>query len=790
MTVYGGGWKLNTGDPQPASIFPPDPWGGSNGQMPEEELQSLLQRILTDSAVFCDSELSQSRAEATLYWLGKPFGNEEEGRSQVIETVLRDCVVAIKPALMEIAFGNERAVEYVPDRPENVAAAEQATDYAQWVFAEDNPGFRIVDSVLTDAFVRKIGVVKAWWDRSETIESYTFEHLTDDEIAVLAGDPDVTITSQTPIGPAPPPEAPPPPSPPPGPPGGAPTAPPQPPAPIQMMYRVEATRKTNDGRLAIMALPPEEFLFDREARNLHDALLIAHRRNITRGEGLALGISPEDLDQYGGDDAILRYNEEEVARREVIDAGVYRTPDMGEANQKVLYVEAYVKVDYDGDGVSELRRVCCLGPNYHVISNDPAAYRPFAYWTPLPEPHVMVGQSFYDILAPLQLSISAMRRAMNDSAAASINPRIGYVAGQVSTQDVLNTEIGAPIRMAAPGMVQPITVPFMGEMMMPMIENMYEVVERRTGISRGALGIDADALQSTEANAAQAAVQGSQQQQKMYARTFAEDFLKPLFKIIRKILAEEQPRARVMRLRGQWVTVDPRVWDTDMDVTVNVGLGYADTAKKMAALTQVYTEQKDIISQLGMANPVVPVGKLLNTVDDFMKLAGFKDYTRYFNDLPENWTPPPAPQPPNPALLALQIEQQKVMAELQLKQAELQLKQQEAAAKQDLELKKLSADFTLRRYQIDSQFKANYTEQQFTADSTTGEMWLKAQDQATQQTLAARGQQHAQMLAQQQQAHEQALAAQQQQHAQAMAEQQAAQQAQQPQAPQPSTGDA
>ncbi len=46
--------------------------------------------------------------------------------------------------------------------------------------------------------------------------------------------------------------------------------------------------------------------------------------------------------------------------------------------QRVLYIEAYSRVDFDGDGIAELRKVCCMGGGYKVVRNLPASYIPFA----------------------------------------------------------------------------------------------------------------------------------------------------------------------------------------------------------------------------------------------------------------------------------------------------------------------------------------------------------------------------------------------------------------------------
>jgi hypothetical protein len=126
--------------------------------MGEEELQATIARLLTDAKSFADDELEPLRRKATDYYLGKPFGNEEEGRSQNINTVVRDAVDAVVPSMVEVFFGPERVLEYVPDKAETTALAEQATEYVHHVFLEENAGFLQTLSVIKDGLVRRLGV--------------------------------------------------------------------------------------------------------------------------------------------------------------------------------------------------------------------------------------------------------------------------------------------------------------------------------------------------------------------------------------------------------------------------------------------------------------------------------------------------------------------------------------------------------------------------------------------------------------------------------------------------------
>jgi hypothetical protein len=752
----------------------------TEGPMSDGELQAVATAVIQDCVQFCDGELSPLRALATRYYQGKPFGNEEDGRSQVVLTEVRDIIAAIIPQMVEIFFGTEQPVEFVPRGKDQVAMAEQATDYANWVFTQDNPGFLEGHSVIKDGLLKKVGAFKTLWDESTEVKTFWFENVTDAALEALQQDEDYTIkrireTGKVPrgmAGPArkaiPSPDAfdptasttPDPDEEPPmgmpsnnpagaGPPGG-PTAPigqsgvnRHAPAPIgslgaprgpgsddetqaptddgmEPVHTVEGVLNRKNGRLRIFALPPEEFIFSREARTIDDAVCVAHRTHKTRSELRAMGYSEEDLDAHSGDDTTLRNNEEEIARRNVVslsDAGSTQDVESGEYNDKVLYVEAYIHVDYDGDGLAELRKVCTLGNAYYVALNEPANRRPFAFWSPDPEPHTMVGQSVADRTMDIQKTKSMVMRSTLDSLSLSLYPRMAIQEGQVNITDILNTDIGAPIRTRGnpAASLQIITQPFVGKEALPVMQYIDDITKRRTGLDDGAMGLDSDALQSTDPDAVKAALTASQQQVQLFSRIFAESCMKPLFKLILQELVERQPRKTLMRLRGQWVEVDPRSWDADMDVMVNVGLGKGRTQEKIGVLMAIIAEQKELLSTYGPSNPVVDVAMYRNAMAEVAALKGVKNDTAYFKVVPPNWQPPqpPAP-PPSPEMVQaqaqIQIEKMKTMRDLAIKEQELRLKTAQQAADQDLANKKAAMDFTLRRYQIDAQFKAQYTE--------------------------------------------------------------------------------
>lgn len=745
----------------------------SEGPMDVDAVKTQLGLVLQDCITYIDGELSEERAEATAFYNGEPFGNEEDGRSKVVITEVRDVVRGVVPSLLRVIFGPERVVEFIPKRADAADAAEQATDYIQHCFVEENSGFLKTHAVLKDGLVRKLGVLKYWWE-ADPPKTYELEHVTQTQLEQLVASGEVEITSAklTKQGQ-------------PAPVSDDPSQPQEP--PIEAEYTVNCVYTPKDGHVCVEALPGEEFLFDRNARDRDNCIVMAHRCYKTKGELLEMGVDEELIDEWGHYDASLEGNQERIERNQSVGNIGSEQNNAGEANEKILYVEAYINMDVDGDDIAELRRICAIGPTFHPVNGEggePCDERPFAFFCPDPEPHTLLGLSFADLVKDIQLVQSSLVRGMLDSLSASLFPRIGYVEGAANVVDIMNNTIGAPIRLKNPNAIVPIETPFTGDKVLPVIEMFNDVSERRTGRDKGAIGLDADSLQSSTKEAVGAAVQASQESTELLARIFCEMTLKPLFMGMYRLFVKYQPKARTVRLRGKWVDVDPAAWDADMDMTVNVALGSSAVADKIETLTGIKETMEGIFQTVGYQNPICTVAQYRNVLAKLVELRGYKDTTQFFNIVPPDWQPPqPAAPPPSPeqviAQAQLEIERMRTQKELEIKQAELQLKQQQFAADSALklhnaetdravQLRKIAVDAEIRKYQIDAQFHGTLTQAEMEQESAAMETFLEhgriVQEQShnaavdgAQHALDVQSQQHDQQLQEDQQAHEQSM---------------------------------
>jgi hypothetical protein len=473
--------------------------------------------------------------------------------------------------------------------------------------------------------------------------------------------------------------------------------------PPPMMYDVEIKRRIKSGKVKIESLPPEEFLIDRRAKSIDEAIFVGHRTMKTVSELVAMGYDYDEMVEASGNGNDFDNNQEYQARNPF---AVISTSNNGDPSSKsVLYIEGYLKVDFDGDGIAELRRICTIGTSNKVIRNEIVAERQFADFCPDPEPHTFFGMCPADVVMDIQRIKSNVQRGILDSLAQAIHPRTAIVEGQANMEDVLNTEVGAVIRMRAPGMVQPFVTPFVGQAAFPMLDYLDDIKQTRTGISKAAAGLDADALQSTTKAAVSATVNAAHQHIEMIARIFAETGMRKLFTGILKLVIENQDRARMIKLRNTFVPIDPRSWDANMDVIVNVGVGDGTIEDRINILNQVAMRQEMLIKETGPNNPVVSVQQYTNTLTKMLQLAGIKDSQNYFNQLPADFQMPQPPEPkPTPEEMLAQVQAQSIQADIQKKTAELQLDREKALLADDRERDRIEQDGILRRYELELKY--------------------------------------------------------------------------------------
>jgi len=649
-------------------------------KMNDIEFQSIVRNEIEQSIGHYDTEYSQDRIDAMDYYLGEPFGNEQPNRSQVVSTEVSDTIEHIMPSLMRIFTQSDDYVSFTPEGPEDIAAAQQASDYVNWIINTDNRGFEIMHNWFKDALILKAGVVKTNWEESTEVATEEYEGLNEEELTILLADEeieiveqDVTIVGEDMMLPD----------------GNI--------LPAPMMYDIKLRRTKTDGRVNVENVPPEEFLIEARAKSIEDANFVAHRTNMSVSDLVAMGYDRDEVEQYAGT-SDLETSEERTSRFEDIETGSSHD-SLDPVMRDVLVTESYIKSDYDGDGIAELRRVITVGNSYHVLENEECDIVPFSLLSPVLMPHRAIGRSIAELVMDVQLIKSTLMRQLLDNIYNTNNARVVAVEGQVNLDDLMTNRPAGIVRVRQAGAVQPLQVSDVSSSVFPALNYMDSVREQRTGINKQSMGLDADALQSTTATAV-AAMQSAQQGKiEMIARVFAETGVRRLFRNILHLVTKYQNKEKIIRLNNNFVPIDPREWAHMYDVQINVGLGTAQKDQQIAFLMQTAAKQEQTLMQMGMNNPLVTMSQYRNTLAKITELSGFKDANQFWSSPQEieakmQQQAQAAQQKGNQPTPEMQMEMQKAQQDIELKKQKMQMEF-------ELEREKMAAELELRRQELE-----------------------------------------------------------------------------------------
>lgn len=579
----------------------------------DDDLSSILRTRIDEAVNYAEEELATRREEEQQYYDGEIMPGDENldsTRSKVISRDVHDTVHAVLPSVLRVFHSGKSVVAYVPNGPEDEALAEQATQYVnEVVLQQDNDGFSIFYDAYHDALTKGLGTVTWYWSPCYRVEGEQYRGITEEQYKAVVMDRNVTGLNvinqyQDVLG--------------------------------QTLYDCDVTYRFEDGgKVVVESVPPEERLIDKRARSIDDAEIYGRRRVLTVSEGVEMGYDYDQLVQLGGAE-LLDTNEEQTER---YDSHIFDVSgsEIDPAMRQFEYKEVYLRVDRDGDGYAELYKIACGGNKHEILrfTDGSEAIQLVngincAEFCPDPVPHLATGRSLSRKVMDVQKTKTNLQRAMMDSLSRSIFPDQEVVQSQVNMDDLFNPEIGKIVRTKQPGMIREVTTTFMGKEALPVLGYMDSLKANRTGITDVTQGLDPQALQSTTASAVSAVTSAAQVQIETICRIFALKGMKRVFRGILQTIKTHQDQARTVRLRNEWVQVDPSYWNAGMDVCVNTALGKGTEQEKIATLSQIAQKQEMILQQMGPTNPLCTVAEYRNTLAEMINLAGFPNEDRFF----------------------------------------------------------------------------------------------------------------------------------------------------------------
>lgn len=662
----------------------------------ERELGAEVERAVN----FLNSDFMPDWERAQKYYNGDSDLPKVKGRSNVVATTVRDAIRNSRPSLLRIFLHADKIVEYVPNGPQSAPLAHQQSRYVNNLFFKCN-GYKALYDAMQNAMLKKLGVLKFWWDDSEVMEYRYLANVPADELERVNAQPNLQIVEQTetnsvfmsPMG-----------------------------EPIPLFDATVMVLREG-GEIKLEHVPLEEFFIDDSASSVSDARVVGHRKNMRVGDMVAMGIDYdllEGLDSYEPEDA--GGTGEAFLRK-----GYYRqseTPSIDPMMRKVLITEVYARFDYDNIGVPQLYKFLLGGTAYKMLDFDRCQQVPFGIINIDPEPGTVFGKSVFDIMVQEQDTLTSLLRATCDNAHLSNNRRLAVHEQLVNLDDVQNNAIGAPIRVRAAGQIQEIGTQSTIAAMLPLLQYLKQDAETKIGVTGAAMGIDHDALQSTTREAAVNTIQLSQGQIEVMARNIAEGLI-VVFNGLLRLSMWHLDRTQVLESNGAYVPVDQAMFDPSMHMRPNVGLGTRQKEEKLAGLTGVLAQQKEMIGQFGPMNPICGLPQILNTLEDITKLHGLNDVTRYFAPLTQEamqqiqqiMQQASENKPLDPGNALLQAEKLKAELRAQEKLLEFTLAERRASIERQIQALEFAAKDDLERDRLAQQLEVEQSRYQQTVNT-------------------------------------------------------------------------
>lgn len=651
--------------------------------MDNRQLLAIIKGHRANALGANEGALAAERADAMDRYHGRPYGTEEEGRSAVVSHDLKELVGWAMPAIMRVFTQSGNIGEFEPENAQDEDLAQQQSDVINKIVMEKCDGFLVLYDACKDALILKNGYTKQWWEETEKVDYEEYSGLTIDELTRLmmslegegaavevTEQESSTVVMEAPEGP-------------------------QPLEVFSVCLRI--TRK--EKRVRVMAVPPEEIRVSRKCRGpLSESPFVEHVTRKFRSDLIEMGMPRafvDSLPAYPGDDN----DTEKVARDSTDDeSDALEISDSDRSMDEIEYCEAYLRVDWDKDGVAELRKVITVADRIPPGKewNEQIDEVPITGGVPDRVPHRHVGESLNDMIEDLaEIKTSLMRQALDNLYAT--NNSQWLVNERVNIKDFLTSLPGGVKRVKGidpvSGSAEPVMATPVLNQILPAIDYIDRVKMGRTGINESSTGMDPDTLKQSTKGAFLENMNRASQKVEMITRLLAETLVKPMLLQVHNLLIKHQDKPMVMKLRGKYVPVNPQEWRERSDLTIKVGLGTGNSEEKQQKL-MLAAQVQEKAAALGLVGPQ----EGYNLATELFEALGF--------DMPEKYLISPDPQNPKWQEVQQQMQGKKdplVQAEEVKGQATLQKAQmdQQGAEKQAM----IDAELAREKLQMEMAFK-------------------------------------------------------------------------------------
>jgi len=624
-------------------------------KLSDTEIVALVDDNVGRSVGYHDSELSSERANVMDYYSGTLPKPTHDGNSKYVSLDVYDAVQSMSAALLETFSAGNKTVQFAPQGADDTKMAAVCTSYTDYVAFRQNDLYSVNSAVIHDGLTSRAGIAKVFWqEQSETTTEY-FEDLTSDQLDMVLAQEGVDLGEheEDELG----------------------------------LFTGEILKTRDTSQVVIENIAPEEFLIEPQAKSLDTVLFCAHRTKKTISDLRLDGYSEKLLKKIGShSDVDLETDPELLARHSSTSGGIKNnTHGYQDQIRSVMVHEAYIELDVEGSGVAELYKIIKAGNV--LLDKEKVNRKPFITFVPLPIPHAFYGNNFAQKIIATQNARTVLTRSILDHAVVTTNPRYMVLKGGLTNpKELIDNRVGGIVNVTRPDSVSPMMQSPLNPFIFQTISMLNDNREETTGVSSLSQGLNKDAIskQNSAAMVEQLATM-SQQRQKIIARNFANQFLKPLYQAIYQLVIENETQEKIVEIGGEYIEINPSDWADKRDVTVQLHLGYGEQeaeAQKYISMHQTFQSDPSLQKMYTPQNQY----QLISQVMEMSGIKNVADYLTSPDQLP--------PEQPDPAQ-ELQLEMMKKQLEVQERQtvvAEMKVQMQAQNAQLKLELDKLKAE--------------------------------------------------------------------------------------------------
>lgn len=633
-----------------------------NRPMDDRELLAILREEERDASSFYSSELAHDQAEAMERYYGKPYGDEVEGRSKVVTHDVEDAINWMMPHLMRLFISNDELVTVEDEESDDAEEGDIAGEYLSQLFFKDNPGEEILHDFAFDGLLQRVGVVRVSWEEPQPSPPRTIRNIPVERLAEYVDNPEYEILSQSSDD-------------------------------AETMWDLEVRHTPPNGRPIIEQVPPEEFAYSKRTKSIAEADY--HRRKTEEFVADLKRMFPDkarDLDpenrafsSVNGEDE-LDDDPRSIVRHQTETDDVNSTESYHARRRKVELLTEYIRIDYDGDGVVELRQIKRVGNI--ILENVEVEKSEYIAWSPIRVAHKLTGRSVADLIVDIQKIRTVITRKMLDSLGQSLAPRRVVNKnrlGEDGIDQLLDHDIGDVIEVDGDPResIHELITPDISGSAYQALEYFDTRAEEASGVTRHAQGLRAEAITDTAKGieSLQAAANSRIELVGRWLGHAVERIFERLFDLVQA----HQAQPMIRRIRGQPMEINPSLWSDKAKVSIHIGQAAETREAKLSKLNIIASKQEQILMEAGPGNPIVSLQQYRETLALMAREAGFKKPGRFFAEIPPDYQPPDPQQQPDPKVLEaeakIKLEQAKAQTQAQLDQAKMQAEQAMNAAR-------------------------------------------------------------------------------------------------------------